>query len=149
MGAGALFSIRTGENDREGLKKATGLSVLFSVVISFLVVLFAEPLMKIFIRAEEVEVIASGVRYLRIEGAFYVGIGCLFLLYGFYRAVKRPGMSVILTVISLGARIALAYALAGVIGEVGIWIAIPIGWALADAVGYGYYALCRKKILES
>ena len=118
-------------------------------MISFLVVLFAEPLMKIFIRAEEVEVIASGVRYLRIEGAFYVGIGCLFLLYGVYRAVKRPGMSVILTVISLGARIALAYALAGVIGEVGIWIAIPIGWALADAVGYGYYALCRKKILES
>ena len=140
-----------GKTDRlkEGLKKATGLSVLFSVVISFLVVLFAEPLMKIFIRAEEVEVIASGVRYLRIEGAFYVGIGCLFLLYGFYRAVKRPGMSVILTVISLGVRVALAYALAGVIGEVGIWIAIPIGWALADAVGYGYYALCRRKILES
>ena len=69
--------------------------------------------------------LAAGVRYLRVEGAFYAGIGCLFLLYGFYRAVKRPGMSVVLTVISLGTRVALAYALAGTLGEVGIWAAIP------------------------
>ena len=40
------------------------------------------------------------MRYLRIEGAFYCGIGCLFLLYGLYRALGRPGMSVVLTVIS-------------------------------------------------
>ena len=31
----------------------------------------------------------------------YCGIGCLFLLYGLYRALGRPGMSVVLTVISL------------------------------------------------
>ena len=55
-------------------------------------------------------IIAEGVRYLRIEGTFYCGIGCLFLLYGLYRAMGRPGMSVVLTVISLGTRVALAYA---------------------------------------
>ena len=108
---------------------------------------FAQPLMRIFVQAGEVEVLAAGVRYLRIEGACYVGIGCLFLLYGFYRAVKRPGMSVVLTVISLGVRVALAYLLAGPIGEVGIWAAIPIGWALADVTGYGYYLLRRAKLL--
>ena len=52
----------------------------------------------------------AGVRYLRIEGAFYAGIGCLFLLYGYFRAIQQPGMSVVLTVISLGTRVALAYA---------------------------------------
>ena len=62
-----------------------------------------QPLMRIFVQAGETEVLAAGVQYLRIEGAFYAGIGCLFLLYGFYRAVKSPGMSVVLTVISLGA----------------------------------------------
>ena len=81
------------------------------------------------------------MRYLRIEGACYVGIGWLFLLYGYFRAVQKPGMSVVLTVISLGTRVALAYALAGVVGEVGIWAAIPIGWALADVVGG--VKLCR------
>ena len=104
-------------------------------MLSALVCIFAHPLMHIFVQAGETEVLAAGVRYLRVEGAFYAGIGCLFLLYGFYRAVKRPGMSVVLTVISLGTRVALAYALAGTLGEVGIWAAIPIGWALADLTG--------------
>lgn len=132
---------------REGLKKATILSASFSLVISALVFNFAKPLMCIFIKANEKEVLASGIGYLRIEGAFYVGIGCLFLLYGFYRAVKRPGMSVILTIVSLGIRVILAYALAGPIGEIGIWIAIPIGWLLADLIGYGYYFIKRKSLL--
>ena len=35
----------------------------------------------------------------------------LFLLYGYYRAVNQPGMSVILTIASLGTRVALAYLL--------------------------------------
>ena len=83
-------------------------------------------------------VIAAGVKYLRIEGAFYLGIGCLILLYGYYRAIKRAEMSVVLTVISLGLRVLLAYVLSAVIGEVGIWVAIPIGWVMADVTGIVY-----------
>ena len=97
--------------------------------------MLAEPLMGMFIDAGETAVILSGVRYLRIEGAFYCGIGCLFMLYGYSRAINRPGMSVVLTAISLGTRVLLAYILSSFIGETGIWMAIPIGWILADAVG--------------
>ena len=131
-GAGDLRRIR------KGTRQAFLLSGAFSVVISLAVFLLAEPLMGIFVRAEETAVIASGVQYLRIEGACYVGIGFLFLLYGYYRAIKRAEMSVVLTVISLGMRVLLAYALSAVIGEVGIWLAIPIGWVLADVVGLVY-----------
>ena len=135
------------ERLRQGLRQATLVSVCFSCAISALVVLLAQPLMRIFVQAGKTEVLAAGVQYLRIEGAFYAGIGCLFLLYGFYRAVKCPGMSVVLTVISLGVRVALAYALAGPVGPRGIWAAIPIGWFLADAAGYGYYFRCRARLL--
>ncbi len=55
-----------------------------------------------------------------------------------FLAVNKPGMSVVLTVISLGTRVALAYLLSNYIGEIGIWMAIPIGWVLADAVGLIY-----------
>ena len=136
------------ERLRQGFRTATAVSAAFSCAISAMVVLFARLLMRIFVQAGETEVLAAGVRYLRIEGAFYAGIGCLFLLYGFYRAVQRPGMSVVLTVISLGTRVALAYALAGPVGEAGIWAAIPIGWFLADFVGYGYYFLRRQRLLS-
>ena len=138
-----------GQHDRlrRGFRQAVLVSAAFSALISLLVCVFAAPLMRIFVQAGETEVLASGVRYLRIEGACYVGIGCLFLLYGFYRAVKRPGMSVVLTVISLGVRVLLAYLLAGPVGEVGIWLAIPIGWALADLTGFAYYARHRAALL--
>ena len=105
--------------------------------------------MTLFIDVGETEVIAEGVRYLRIEGLFYCGIGCLFLFYGLYRALGKPGMSVVLTIISLGTRVALAYLLSAVptIGVIGIWWSVPIGWILADIVGLIYYLMKKKKLL--
>ena len=122
---------------RAGLKSAVRMAMVFCVIVSALVFAFAAPLMRLFVDAAETEVIREGVRYLRIEGAFYCGVGCLFLLYGLYRALGRPGMSVALTVVSLGARVALAYLLSAIpaVGVVGIWWSVPIGWALADLVG--------------
>lgn len=121
---------------RRGTKQSFLLSFCFCAVISTAVCLFAEPLMQLFISPSETAVIASGVQYLRIEGAFYCGIGCLFLLYGYCRAVKRAEMSVILTVISLGLRVILAYVLSATfLKEAGIWLAIPIGWVIADITG--------------
>lgn len=64
---------------------------------------------------------------LRIEGACYIGIGILFLLYGYYRAVNQPQMSVVLTIASLGTRVALAYLLSATpLGVTGICSACPL-----------------------
>ena len=126
---------------RRGVRSAVITVAVFSVFISVLVFMFAPRLMMIFVKPEEAEIIRVGTEYLRIEGSFYVGIGLLFLLYGYYRAIRRPGMSVVLTVLSLGTRVGLSYWLASVpgIGETGIWWSIPIGWALADIVGIACY----------
>ena len=130
---------------REGIKKAVKISTGFCIFISGAVYIYAEKLMLIFIQPNEKEIIAEGVRYLRTEGLFYWGIGCLFLLYGFFRAVEKPGISLILTIISLGTRVVLSYSLAPIdsIGVKGIWWSIPIGWILADLAGFLYY--CRNK----
>ncbi len=142
-GAGEKGRIQT------GIKSAFGVAVVFCVLVSALVFVFAAPLMRIFVEAGETEIIREGVRYLRIEGVFYCGIGCLFLLYGLYRALGKPGMSVVLTVISLGTRVALAYILSALpsVGLIGIWWSVPIGWALADITGIGYFMLRRERLL--
>ncbi len=141
-----------GEKERiqAGIRSAVTCSFLFCICISLGVFLFARPLMLLFVKPTETQILRTGVQYLRIEGAFYCGIGCLFLLYGFYRAVERPGMSVVLTVISLGTRVALAYLLSAVpaIGVAGIWWSVPIGWFLADAVGFLYYRLRKDALLQ-
>ena len=128
------------ERIRKGTRSAVTLSCVFCFVVSALVFIFAAPLMKIFIEASRPDIIEIGVGYLRIEGSFYFGIGVLFLLYGYYRAVNKPAMSVVLTVISLGTRVVLAYVLSAVpaIGVKGIWAAVPIGWVLADLTGLLY-----------
>ncbi|MFR9018772.1 MAG: MATE family efflux transporter [Fusobacterium sp.] len=125
----------------EGIKKSVNMIFIFCIFISASVFIFAEKLMLIFINPSETEILSIGIQYLRIEGIFYWGIGFLFLLYGFYRAVKKPEMSVILTIISLGTRVILAYSLSSIeyIGILGIWWSVPIGWILADIFGYFYY----------
>ena len=133
------------EKDRikKGTKSALVMVLVFCAVISAGVFLLAPRLMEIFISPEETQIIRIGAGYLRIEGACYCGIGILFLLYGYFRAVERPRISLLLTVISLGTRVVLAYALAPSFGVDAIWWAVPVGWALADIMG----ALLVKKRL--
>lgn len=142
FGAGKL------ERIKQGMRSAFITAIGFSLFVSVLVCVFAKELMEIFIDSSETAIIDAGVEYLWIEGSFYCGIGCLFLFYGLYRAVKMPEISIVLTVISLGTRVALAYILSAIpsIGVLGIWAAIPIGWILADIAGWLYYRKRRENI---
>ena len=136
------------ERIHRGIRSAVLTAFLFCVAISTFVCIFARPLIGLFVQPGETEILAVGVQYLRIEGSCYFGIGLLSLLYGYYRAIHRPGISVILTVISLGTRVLIAYTLAPIsaIDVVGIWIAVPIGWLLADITGVVYHFRLWKKI---
>ncbi len=141
------YGAKKPERIKKGIRSAAGCVVLFSLIVSVLVVVFSRQLLLLFIKPEETEVLAVGMSYLRTVGIFYFGIGVLFMLYGLYRAINRPGMSLVLTVISLGTRVVLAYLLSPfpAIGVRGIWWAIPIGWFLADSVGIIYYLYYEKK----
>ena len=129
------------ERIRKGSRLSFVFSLIFCALISVLIFIFAGQLMGIFIDPSESEVIREGVRYLRIEGAMYVGIGMLFLWYGYFRGIKKPQISLILTIISLGTRVAFSYAFAPNtgLGVTAIWLAIPIGWVLADIAGGIFY----------
>ena len=154
---GNAFSVFTAQNYgagkneriRGGIRQSVISVVLFCIAVSAAVCLLAEPLMSAFVDSSSRETIEVGVQYLRTEGACYIGIGILFMLYGYYRAVNKPVMSVVLTVFSLGTRVLIANLLSAVpeIGVFGIWISIPIGWFLADAVGVGYFIAVERKRL--
>lgn len=119
--------------------------VSFALLTSVIIYAFAPELMAFFVPETATETIEIGTGYLRIEGACYIGIGILSMLYAYYRAIKEPGMSVILTILSLGSRVILAYALSALpfFGVTGIWLSIPIGWAIADV--YGVWVGVHKK----
>lgn len=133
------------ERIREGTRISIAVSAGFCAAVSVLIFIFAESLMGVFVDPGETAIIAEGARYLRIEGATYIGIGILFLWYGYFRGVGKPQISLLLTVISLGTRVLLSYALAPrtPLGVIVIWISIPIGWLLADVTGWVLYKNIR------
>lgn len=143
MGAGKKMRIH------RGIRSTTIFITLFCAAASLFVVLFSENLMLIFVNKSETAVIVVGTQYLHIVAAFYCLIGYLFMLYGLYRGLAKTWMSIVLTVISLGTRVALAFFLARKtsVGLVGIWWAIPVGWLLADAFGFIYYIMNSRKLL--
>ena len=155
---GNAFSIFVAQNYGAGrtdrisrsIKSSVVLTTVFGLIVSALVFVFAGNLMTLFVSSSEQEIISIGIEYLRIEGSFYIGIGYLFLLYGLYRAVAMPSMSVVLTIVSLGVRVALAYVLSSIpeIGYTGIWWSVPIGWALADIMGVLYYRYKSGSLLK-
>lgn len=144
------YGAKRADRIEKGTKVAVVASVLFCAAVSLFVCCFAKQLMLLFVNAGETEVIRIGIQYLHIEGACYVGIGILFLLYGFYRGLLRAFMSIVLTVASLGSRVALAYALSAVpaVGLLGVWWAVPAGWLLADILGILYYKLRKRELLS-
>ena len=133
---------------RQGFCCAVGTVVSYCALVSLVLWFLARPLILIFIDPGETAIVAEGIRYLHTVGPFYFGIGCLFLFYGLYRAVGKPAISVVLTVISLGTRVALSYTLSAVpgIGVTGIWWSIPIGWGLADLAGFLCYRRNKEKL---
>lgn len=136
------FGAGKADRIKSGVRKSVLSVAVFCLCISTLICLLAKPLMAAFVDGTNPEIIRIGVQYLRIEGSCYIGIGILFLLYGFYRAINRPFLSVVLTILSLGTRVLLANVLSANpdINVTGIWVSIPIGWAIADIFGIWYYS---------
>lgn len=132
---------------QQGLKVASIMALIFCIFISLGVCLYSKELMMLFISKKQMNIIQIGMTYLKTEGSFYIGIGCLFLLYGYYRGVGKMKMSLILTIVSLGTRVVLAYVLAPLFGVEMIWWAIVIGWLLADSLGI-IYGIKKEKWLK-
>lgn len=135
IGAGKIDRVKM------GVQSATRSIIVICSVISVAILASAYYLILIFVKPEETQVISLGIQYIYIEGVFYVLIGFLSMFYGFFRAVGQLQISIILTVVSLGTRVLLAYTLAAIpsIGLYGVWWSIPIGWALADIIGFIKY----------
>lgn len=121
------------ERIKAGRKISFAAFAVFCALISAVIFVFAKDLMCLFVDADKIMIIA--------EGARYVGIGIPFLWYGYFRGIKKPNRSLLLTVISLGTRVLLYYTLAPNtgFGVVAIWVSIPVGWFLADIAGYIFY----------
>lgn len=80
--------------------------------VSVLSLTFARNLMSFSSTRTKTMTLAESIRYLRIEGAVYAEIEILFLWCSYFYGISNPNIPLILTVLSLGTRIATSYTLA-------------------------------------
>ena len=149
MGSGAAISMQYGSGEQDRMRQSVFLSFVLiagiSLVLNVLVYLGLDGILWVLRVPEELRPLMK--EYLLI---IFLGITATFLYNYFANLLRAIGnsvmpllflaVSVVLTIASLGTRVALAYLLSATpLGVTGIWLSVSIGWALADAIGIGYY----------
>jgi putative MATE family efflux protein len=151
---GNAFSTYTAQNKgagetkriRDGFRVTSRIIIVLSAVISIVAFVFAPNLITLFVNKDATEVLAVGVGYLRIVSVFYVLLGFIVMFYGFFRGLGEIKISILMTIVSQGLRLLLAYSFAPIKGFSGVCWAIVIGWFLSDLLGfYMYNKVMTKK----
>ena len=133
-------NIGAGRTDRvkSGFVATLKMSSIISVVVSAVVLIFGDFIVRMF--TNDPEVIRIGKEYLIIVGAFYIVFSSMFIIAGVMRGAGDTLIPMFISLIALWViRIPLAWILSKRIGETGIWWAIPIGWCVGLSLSYIYY----------
>ena len=140
-------NIGAGRYDRvkEGFR--AGLKLIFAVTVPFVIVyfFFGEAAMKIFVKADSVDVINVGQMFLRIVSPFYLVVAVKIISDGVLHGGAAVKCFTLGTFTDLVLRVALAYIFPYVIGfeqgseYIGIWLAWPVGWTVACILSFSFY----------
>lgn len=165
MGSGAAISMQYGAGEQARLRRCVFLSFVLiaalTLVLNLAVCLGMDGILWVLRVPAEIRPLMQS--YLAVV---FLGIPATFL-YNYYASLLRAiGNSVVplaflavsavlnvlldlACVVGLGWGVpgaALAYALSATpLGVAGIWVSVPIGWALADVIGVGYYLRLQKQ----
>ena len=131
---GQNWGARQSERAREGVRIATLMSIISTVVLGVATFILAKPLMGFF--SPEAEVIDYGVRFIRIVTPFYIAI-CFNQIYaGALRGIGDATMPTVIMLISfvLFRQIYLAVTKALGAGFIAVALAYPVGWILCSTL---------------
>ena len=123
---------------KKGLYATLIMSVITSIIITSLIIIFEYQLMSLF--TNDTEVIRIGVEYLVIVSSFYTIFAIMFSLNGVMRGAGDTIIPMFITLIALWlVRIPFAYLFSSKIGEQGIWWSIPVAWFIGMSLSLTYY----------
>lgn len=147
-------NIGAGKVDRvkRGLWATIKMSVLFSVIITAIILIWGDKMMVVF--TTNPRVVDIGYHYLMVVSFFYVAFAVMFCINGLLRGAGAAVVPMYITLLSLWiVRIPLAYLLSKTFGmnEAGVWWSIPIGWlmgAIASSIYYRYGSWKNKSVVK-
>ena len=129
---------------REGLRAALILEVVYGIVVSLCVFGLAEPLMRLFVPADEAEVIRLGARYLHIMGFFYFMPGITNGLQGYMRAIGKMNITMYVTYTQMLTRALFTFLLIRRMGLDAVPLACAAGWTVMMVWEVGLIAYWQR-----
>ena len=140
LGAGKYERIHSGF--KAGLKMVLALCVPI-VAVYFLL---GKWLVFLFMESAQGLAIDTGVQILRILAPFYFVVSVKLVTDGVLRGASRMKEFMTATFTDLILRVALAMALSGMLGAVGIWAAWPVGWSFGAMVSLFFYKWLKNAL---
>ena len=123
---------------KSGLKSTLIISAAYSILMSLLIVLFGQWMMRLF--TSDPEVIAIGQDYLVIVTSFYIFFSMMFTYTGLMRGAGATMVPMIVTLVMLWViRVPLSVFMSSQMGVNGIWWALPVSWIIGFLATWLYY----------
>lgn len=121
----------------KGYRAALLMVAVMGLLTTALIIIFGESFVKAFMGSDgSAKAISSGVECTRVVGLFYVLFGFMNVTNGVLRGAGSMIQFMLSSLGSLGIRVLIAYSFAGIINEMAVWIASPIGWFTAFAFAF-------------
>lgn len=144
FGAGNFSRIRF------GVKKASLINVILSIVMAFIMHFWGGHLVRIFVGYQNEDIVKIAHDYLFRSSLFYFFLAQIFI---YRNALQGLGRAVIPMLAAVGELLMRAFAaiyLAAKIGYFGVFYAGPIAWVAASIVlAAGYYSTIKQFILKT
>ena len=132
------------ERVRTGFRSTLQMTLLISVGVTLITVLFRHEMIRLFTSDENV--IRIGAGYLLIVSSFYMLFSSMFVIGGVMRGSGDTLIPMFITLFVLWVvRVPASYWLSKHLGINGIWWGIPIAWCLGVVMQYSYYLTGRWK----
>jgi putative MATE family efflux protein len=143
--AGQNFGAGREKRAKRGFTATMLMSAIYSAIITIIILLFGESMMKLF--TTDIDVIKIGKDYLVIVSSFYLAFSAMFTVIGMLRGAGATLIPMFITLITLWIiRIPLSIVLSETsMGVDGIWWAVPISWIFGAIASYVYYRTGKWK----
>lgn len=115
---------------RDGFRAALKICFVTCIASTLLVYLCGTPLLRLFISADQPEILEIAKGFLFVNATFYLPLGLIVLYNGCLRGMGDIGVPLFSAMIELVIKVGGSLLLSACFGYFGIWFAEPIGWVI-------------------
>ncbi len=113
---------------RKGFWVGVKLEVIYSLIMTVIVFVFAKEIMILFMGNGASEVGEAGIQYLQLMAFLYLLPGITNIFQGYFRGLGKMKITLNATLVQIVVRVSAAYLIASYFGVKGIALACLIGW---------------------